>query len=205
MNHCCFSKYCKYTLNTSQQFELFLPHKTNPTVLSQLCHLLSVLHYTLGCLPSHNPREVVNKNVYVCLVCFCEFCSVCVCFLLVFLSSGCPTRGSLWAHYSLPAQLTCGKGEINSQFHFAASVWQVLDRSGLGACKEQERESALHWPPPPPFLSLTVSQCLARPSATTPGYVDTLNIIYSECGIWRMVVIRTRILYFIITVNAQRI
>lgn len=57
-----------------------------------------------------------------------------------------PHQAPQWAHQSPPSQLTCGKKEINSQFHFAASVWQVLDRSGLGACKEQERESELVWP-----------------------------------------------------------
>lgn len=87
----------------------------------------------------------------------CVFWNVCISFSCFFPSSCCPTQGSHWAHYSLPAQLTCGKGEINSQFHFAASVWQVLDRSGLGACKEQERELELVWPSPfPVFLSLSL-------------------------------------------------
>lgn len=96
-------------------------------------------------LHTHSVNEVVSNNKYTSL---CDLS--CVYFLLQYLlpSSCCSTRGPQQASFGLPAQLTCGKGEINSQFHFAAGLWQVLDRSGLGACWEQDRESELVWPSP---------------------------------------------------------
>lgn len=79
--------------------------------------------------PLHCPGVMLfYKKMHLCVRSVCSFRPH------ILLSH---TRPSQRAHWSPASLLTCGKKEINSQFHFAASMWQLLDRSELGSVREQ--------------------------------------------------------------------
>lgn len=139
---------------------------------------------------------------------FYVICNECISFLTFSCPAPpppCCSRGFPWAHYTLPAQLTCSKGEIDSQFHFAVSLWQVLDRGGLGACREQKCESELIRPSCL-FLSQTHRIMNANSTNTCSGHnraaqeAALLVAAQKNVGTWGWV---NAALFFFLTIHGS--
>lgn len=130
---------------------------------------------------THDPSRpaAVNKSVFSLLSHFLFLTPS----FFFFSSSVLPPSPPALQRSLQPVPLACGKGEINSQFHFAGCVWQVLDRSGLDPCKEQKCESELLWPlpllSPSPSLSFSLlSLACILTCAPPPSYQEHKRMLF---------------------------